>query len=228
MDKNAKRPAAVLWTGGKDSALAAWRVRESLDVLQLVTFVPDPPREFHAHPLSLIQAQAQAIGLPHQSISITQPYKEGYESAITQLVDQGVEVLVTGDIDRVGGEPNYVAERARGICEVQMPLWQQDRKQLLLELQQLGFEMVCTLAWMKFFDQSPVGKPVDEAGFFNLVKESIQSDYDLCGENGEYHSAALNGPQFQYPLRLKDVSIRQNDGAWGAYEHLCFSGIKAR
>lgn len=120
---------ALLWTGGKGSALALDRTRHRVD--RLVTFVPVPERPFLAHPLGLVAAQAEALGLPHARVPVLELYAAGYEAAIDGLVAQGVHTLVTGDIDRVAGHGNWIEQRARGRCAVEAPLWQADRLPLL-------------------------------------------------------------------------------------------------
>ena len=57
--------AAVLWTGGKDSALALHEARlNGCRVRCLVTFASPEPN-FLAHPLAFMKLQATALALPH-------------------------------------------------------------------------------------------------------------------------------------------------------------------
>ena len=60
--------AAVLWTGGKDSVMAWLDARQRLCVDRLVTFVPEPRRPFLAHPIEVMAAQAEALGIRHQVV----------------------------------------------------------------------------------------------------------------------------------------------------------------
>ncbi len=68
------KPYALMWSGGKDSALALDRARRSgLDVSRLISFYDSATRRvrFHATRVELLQAQATAIGIelraiPHQ------------------------------------------------------------------------------------------------------------------------------------------------------------------
>ena len=55
--------AAMLWTGGKDSALALYEaIQDGCCIRCLVTFAPPVPK-FLAHPLAFIKLQAQALVL---------------------------------------------------------------------------------------------------------------------------------------------------------------------
>jgi diphthamide synthase (EF-2-diphthine--ammonia ligase) len=80
------RSTAVLWTGGKDSALALYRARDagaSIDLL--ATFVPEGDVAFHAHPISQMRLQAQALRIPHTCVPIRQPYRESYAAGRVDL-----------------------------------------------------------------------------------------------------------------------------------------------
>ncbi|HEY0469644.1 MAG TPA: hypothetical protein VGC79_35885, partial [Polyangiaceae bacterium] len=87
---------ALLWTGGKDSALALHRCAGS-GVRELVTFVP-PEAHFLAHDLELMGWQARALGLPQRRVVVGFPYQQGYERALAELLASGIERVVTGDI----------------------------------------------------------------------------------------------------------------------------------
>ena len=70
------RKSAVLWTGGKDSALALFiSIKEGHQIDRLITFAPPNPT-FLAHPLEIIKEQAIQLAIPHQLIEITPPYDE--------------------------------------------------------------------------------------------------------------------------------------------------------
>ena len=64
---------AISWTGGKDSSLALHEAVKSSDVINcLVTFAPIGEK-FLAHPLALMEMQAQALGLPHYVLEVKEP-----------------------------------------------------------------------------------------------------------------------------------------------------------
>src|ERR1051326_5217249 len=77
--------AAVLWTGGKDSALAMHEAQlAGCSVRCLATFAPPEPA-FLAHPLAIIKLQAQALGLPHFVWPVREPFHESYEAGLRWL-----------------------------------------------------------------------------------------------------------------------------------------------
>ena len=82
------RGAAVSWTGGKDCNLAlltAWR-DPALRVSALVVFRP-ASAVFRAHPLHIMQRQADALSLPLLQVEITgEPsYKASYVAGMRRL-----------------------------------------------------------------------------------------------------------------------------------------------
>ena len=213
--------AAVLWTGGKDSTLALLRARERFGIACLATFVPDPPRPFLAHPLECMRAQAAALGIEHRALSVREPLDAGYEAAIDALAADGIEALITGDMDRVAGHDNWIVERARGRVAVERPLWHADRPAVLRELLDRGVQAVCTLARRDAFDATIVGRPLDAVLARELIARHGVDGFDACGENGEYHTCVLDAPGFRSPLRLRAARVE----AAGAFDRLAFDGV---
>lgn len=188
--------AAVLWTGGKDSAVALAEAAARFDELCLVTFVPADGSEFKAHPLPLIEAQAAALPWPHRRAVVREPYAEGYRAAIAELAAQGVGTLVTGDIAEVDGHSNWIAERADGLCEVWHPLWGAARIPHLERLLREGYEVLISLAKRSHRDGALAGRRLDAALLAELRADADAGLLDPCGENGEYHTWVLDGPHF--------------------------------
>ena len=114
--------AAVLWTGGKDSALALHLSLNLYDIRRLICFVPADNRQFYAHPTQLMTLQAQKIGIPIEFMPISEPYKLSYRRQIEKIRDNRIEVLITGDISTVDGMPNWIDEVAAGLVGVEKPL----------------------------------------------------------------------------------------------------------
>jgi uncharacterized protein (TIGR00290 family) len=215
-EERSSRNAAVLWTGGKDSALAHYEaVRAGFHVTRLATFAP-PSARFLAHPIEVMAAQAEALGLPHTIIEIAEPYAERYEAAIRSLRDDyHIGVLVTGDIDLVGGEPNWVRERAASTgVEVVTPLWDCDRTGLLRRLLSAGFTLVFSCVKHAWLGPEWLGREITWETLGELRTISAATGLDLCGENGEFHSLTLNGPLFRHPIHLTWSPEHTDEMSW--------------
>jgi diphthine-ammonia ligase len=194
--------AAVLWTGGKDSALALYR-SAALGVTELVTLVP-PSAHFRAHDLSLMAWQARAVGLPHRQIVVEAPYEAGYERALAALRERGIERVVTGDIAEVGGQPNFISARAERVgLKVELPLWGVDRRAHLEQIVALGFDVMLTFVNERWLDAAWVGRHLDATALRELSQLSLKNGLDVAGENGEYHSMVLAGPGFRHALAVQ-------------------------
>ena len=200
---NTMKKAAVLWTGGKDSALAFQISLNLYDIRRLVCFVPADNRQFYAHPTELMELQARKIGISIEFVPISEPYKLSYRQQIEMLRDNGIEVLITGDISTVDGMPNWIEEVAAGSVEVHKPLWELDRHAILDTLISNDFKAVCSLAYKKYFQSTIAGRYLDST----LISELKQLPIDACGEQGEYHTWVLDAPFFKEPLQLEGTRV---------------------
>ena len=205
--------AAISWTGGKDCNLALhYAMRNpTLDVQYLICFRPEG-NAFKAHPIQIMQAQADSIGLQLLFVDIpkdTTDYMKAYVDDITKLKDEyGIKVIATGDMDLVGTMERNWIERC---CELvgdgmraYLPLWQMDRIECLQTLIQEKFEIIFTCVKSPYFDGSWIGRMLDEEAMnemqmiaYNYEKEGHDKPLDLGGERGEYHTMCINGPMYK-------------------------------
>jgi uncharacterized protein (TIGR00290 family) len=204
---------ALLWTGGKDSALALYESQlAGYDVVKLITFAPVGGK-FLAHPLGFMAYQAEALGLPHTVIEIKEPFKKSYEDAIRALKEkENIEVLITGDIAEVDGLPNWIRECSQAASmDVSTPLWNLDRTTIANRLVSSGFEVIFSCVKKPWFTVDWVGKPLNADTFERLQKMHCETGLDLCGEQGEYHTLVLEGPPFKKRIQVMSYSAIQQD-----------------
>ncbi len=202
---------AVLWTGGKDSSLAFYEAEMLGHKINcLVTFALSEER-FLAHPLDFIRLQSQALGFPHYEIDVREPLDGSYENAISSLKKQhGIDTLVTGDIGEVAGhDPNWIVERAAR-CDVKVfrPLWQKDRIELLNRLLALRFKVVFSCVKRPWFTNEWLGLELSPDLVECLRQMSERTGLDICGEQGEYHTLVVDGPQFRKRIHIESYSKR--------------------
>jgi len=204
--------AAVLWTGGKDSCLALYQAqKQGYKVERLVTFVPTKP-DFLAHPLLFMQYQAKALNLPHDELTLTEPFKPAYEQAIGSLKRQGISTLITGDIAEVGGQPNWVRECSQiSGMEILTPLWGWDRQELLAQLLSTGFKAIFSCVKKPWFTEEWLGREIDANVIDELRKISAETGLDIGGEQGEYHTLVTDGPLFAKRIQI-EVSAKRAGG----------------
>lgn len=201
--------AAVLWTGGKDCALAYYKgLEEGYKITHLVTFTPENPN-FVAHSLHLMDQQVNAIGLPHLKILVQKPMKESYENGIQVLKDTyHINTLITGDIDEVENHSNWIEDCCqKSGMNVFNPLWKKNREDLIQELIHLNFNAIFTLTNKPFFNPDWIGRQIDH----QTLKELRKLGIDICGENGEYHTMVIDAPFFKHRINLAPYKVEETE-----------------
>jgi diphthine-ammonia ligase len=194
----------VLWTGGKDSALALHLAKQAgyLPGL-LVTFAPPNP-QFLAHPIPVIKAQCKAMAIDHRTVTLPQPTIDNYVEELSKLRQEGIEAVVTGDIDEVEGMPNWIQECARKSgLECHFPLWKKNREEVLNLLIAEKFRCLVSLIYKGRAPSWLLGRILDGDLLLKLKEYHKESGMDLCGEQGEYHTWVLDGPCFKIPIHFE-------------------------
>ena len=200
------------WSGGKDSALAYYRavVAGNVPVALFTMFELDGVRSrSHGLPLEVMEAQAERMGLP---LVIGKADWAGYEEEfIRQLKNfkaQGIDMGVYGDIDLEGHLHWVLKVSAKADMEASHPLWQEPRKELLLELVRAGFKAVITVVDTTRMDAAFLGREFTE----ELIGELETIGIDPCGEEGEFHTVVIDGPIFveAVPVEFGDKVINGN------------------
>ena len=201
---------AVMWSGGKDSALAADRARRSgLDIACLLNFYDRESGRvrFHATRAELVAEQAAAAGIAiRQYATSWSDFEPAFRGALEALVRDGVAGVVFGDIHLADVRAWY-EERVRtaGLEHVE-PLWGEPPRDLLDEFVATGGRAVITCCETAKIDESWLGRIVDE----HFARDIQNIPIDPCGENGEYHSFAFAGPLFARPVRWSAGETRSD------------------
>mmetsp|Transcript_39365 Transcript_39365/g.101987 ORF Transcript_39365/g.101987 Transcript_39365/m.101987 type:complete len:242 (+) Transcript_39365:209-934(+) len=212
--------ASVSWTGGKDCTLALLRACRDVrfEVVELVIFHPEQP-VFDAHPLEVTKMQADALGLPVRYVVITaEPsYKESYVRGLREMKRDGIEAIVTGDIDYVGSmTTNWMEDCAHEAgLTCWLPLWQANREALLREMLHEGFEIVFSCVKSPWFGPQHIGKRLDSAMLSEILALAKETGLDATGERGEFHTMCLCSPLHAKRVCLEDVSARELSGKAG-------------
>jgi uncharacterized protein (TIGR00290 family) len=213
--------AALLWSGGKDSVLAlhhARREHPDLEVVTLVTCLSEAYDRVSMHGVrrQLIEEQAAAIGLPvrfvvipspahstcpmaHSTPGTTFPPNDVYSAAIlgafANLKADGIAVVVFGDIYLEDLRAYREKLLAHAGLAGRYPLWGRDSGELYGEFVALGFEAVTVCVDTARLTEGHLGRRLDAE-----FRDTLPAVVDPCGERGEYHSFAFNGPAFRRPV----------------------------
>lgn len=194
------------WSGGKDSALALHHLLQDsrYEVVSLLTTCNEHFQRVSMHGvrLELLEKQANAIGLPLQKMFVSKrSSNEEYLQRLTERLlaykAQGVTVFAFGDIFledlKRWREESLKKLGLRGV----FPIWKRASGELIRQFIFLGFGSVICCVNGAYLDERFLGRNID-VDFLN----SLPSDVDPCGENGEFHSFAFAGPIFKEPLRF--------------------------
>ena len=200
-----KKKAVFNWSGGKDSALALYKVLQAgeYEVVSLLTTSNSATKRssMHAIPVELLRAQADSIGIPLHLIEYD-PEEEikGYEKCMLEAVEHfkshGVHHFIFGDIF-LHDVRSYREEKLRphGI-EVVEPLWDMKPDDVMQEFLNSGLKTIVVLTMANLLDETFVGRLIDSA-----FVASLPANVDPLGENGEYHTFCFDGPLFKHPIR---------------------------
>jgi uncharacterized protein (TIGR00290 family) len=202
---------ALLWSGGKDSALALDRARRlGLEVRRLVTFY-DPATgrvRFHGTRVSMLRAQAEAIGVELRAVPATwEDMDERLRAELAGLREEGFAGAVLGDIHLADVRAWYEERVREADLEHVEPLWGEPPAALLTEFVEGGGRAVLTCVELARLDPTWLGRLIDP-GF---VRDIVELPIDPCGERGEYHSFAFAGPAFRRPVAWRP-GRRRDDG----------------
>jgi len=210
-------PKAILcWSSGKDSAwtLHVLRQRQEVEVVGLLTTINEVHDRvvMHAVRAALLQAQAEAVGLPLWTVPVPSPcsnqqYETAMGTAIQRALAAGVSVMAFGDL---------FLEEVRRYRETQLagtglaplfPIWGLSTTLLAYEMVSAGLRARITCVDPKQIPASFVGREFDDE-----LLADLPASADPCGERGEFHTFAYAGPMFRHPVPIQTGEIVTRDG----------------
>jgi uncharacterized protein (TIGR00290 family) len=211
-----KKKTLLSWSSGKDSAWALHILRQQpdIDVVGLFCTINQEVERvvMHAVRIELIYRQSQNVGLPIRLIPIPRPCSDSeygtiMKNFVEQAKQQGIECFAFGDLFlkdvRMYREANLAAS---GITPI-FPLWGMPTEKLSKEMVNSGLRAIITCV-------DPMHLSADFAGqeYGESFLERIPANVDPCGENGEFHSFAYDGPMFKKPVNITIGETVSRDG----------------
>jgi uncharacterized protein (TIGR00290 family) len=206
-----QQQAIFNWSGGKDSALALYKVQQSghYRVQTLLTTVSEPYQRISMHGVrtALLDRQTASLGLPGRQLFLPEmPSMEAYErlmaSTMAELKSKGATAAIFGDIFLADLRRYREEKLAAAGWEAVFPLWGVPTAALMREFLALGFKTITTCVNDKYLDQSFVGRVIDEQ-----FLRDLPPNVDPCGENGEFHTFVFDGPNFRSPVPFEKGEI---------------------
>ena len=211
-----KKKTLLSWSSGKDSAWALHRLQQDpeIDVVGLFCTVNQKFDRVAMHGVrrEFLELQAERVDLPLDIIDIPYPCSnDEYETQMSIFIDRAIankiECCAFGDLYledvRQYRENNL---KGTGITPL-FPLWGMPTEELSREMVKSGLRAIITCIDPKSLPDKFVGREYD-LSFLADIPEKV----DPCGENGEFHSFAFEGPMFRESIGVSGGEIVYRDG----------------
>jgi uncharacterized protein (TIGR00290 family) len=206
----------LAWSSGKDSAFALHVLRslEDVEVVGLLTTVNETFDRvpMHAVRRSLVEAQAAAAGLSLTVATIPHPcsnatYEEVMAGTIAAARAAGVQAIAFGDLAleeiRTYREHMMVGTGLKAL----FPLWGRPTAALAHGMIEDGLHAIVTCVDPRVLPAALAGCAFDQA-----FLDRLPAGVDPCGESGEYHTFAWDGPMFRRPVPVRVGETVTRDG----------------
>jgi len=206
----------VSFSSGKDSAWMIHVLRQTPGVQLggLLTTVNATAGRVAMHAVreTLLRMQAEALGLPLRILGIPSPcpndvYERVMTEAVRDAVAEGFTHMAFGDLfleDIRAYRERHLA--GTGLTPM-FPLFGADTATLGREMISAGLKARLTCVDPRVLDRRFVSREFDTA-----LLDELPEGVDPCGERGEFHSFAYDGPMFSRPVPVIDGEVVERDG----------------
>ncbi len=211
---NMRKKTLLSWSSGKDSAWALHRLQQDpeIELVGLFTVINEKYERasMHATRLALLQKQADAAGLPIETIRLPDQCSNDQSEAVMGQYIKNIEAL---SIEHVAFGDLYL-EDIRLYREQQLqatsikplfPLWKIPTWDLADQMLAAGLE-----AYVSSVDLAKLPAEITGRKWNRELLDELPAECDPCGENGEMHTIVVGGPMFtgSIPVRVGEKLIR--------------------
>jgi uncharacterized protein (TIGR00290 family) len=216
MKKTKNNKVIFSWSGGKDSAMALFKIKKAkcYEIKALLTTMTKGFDRISMHGVrkKLLEQQAESLDIPIEKIYITKTesnksYEAKLKAKLMDYKNHGISSVVIGDIFL----EDLRKHREKKLSQIDMkgifPLWKIDTKKLADSFIDSGFKAIVTCVDSKSLDKKYAGRIFDRQFLSDLP-----SGVDPCGENGEFHSFVFDGPIFREKIKfdIGEIVLREN------------------
>jgi uncharacterized protein (TIGR00290 family) len=205
---------ACSWSGGKDSCFALMQeMKKGHNLRVLVNMMNENGMISRSHglPLSMLQQQAESMNVPLIAIPTSWPdYEFNFTNTLLEIKNKyGVRSMVFGDIDLQAHRDWEEKVCYNAGLFASLPLWKQDRKQLVKQMLQAGIQTII-VSCNDVMGEDFLGKLITES----LILQLDSLGVDVCGENGEFHTLVIDCPLFRNKIYLPDTDKIKHEDYW--------------
>jgi len=205
------------WSSGKDSAWTLYQLQQdpTIEVVGLLTTFNSQFKRSAIHGVrqQLLRLQAQAAELPLIEIPLPWPCSnEQYETIMATALDKAraqfnMDAVAFGDLYLEDIRHYREQQMADTGLELVFPLWQIPTDKLAKQMIDGGLKAVITCLDPKVMPTRLAGCQYDSA-----LLAQLPDDVDPCGEEGEFHTFAWDGPMFARPVDVRGGEVVNRDG----------------
>ncbi|HEY7789030.1 MAG TPA: hypothetical protein VIC33_00815 [Vicinamibacterales bacterium] len=206
----------ISWSSGKDSAWMLHVLRQGgeFQIGALLTTINEAAERvaMHAVRRELLHQQALAAGLPLREVALPWPcsneeYERRMGAAVAQAVADGFTHVAFGDLF-LEDIRRYREERLAGSGLTPIfPLWGRPTDALAREMVAGGLKARLTCVDPRVLDPAFAGRDFDTP-----LLDEFPPAIDRCGERGEFHTFAYEGPMFTAPIPIERGVVVERDG----------------
>jgi len=211
------RPKALLsWSSGKDAAWALHVLRKTgeVEVVGLLTTTNAAFDRVAMHGVRevLLEAQAEAVGLPLWKVPLPWPCSnEAYQACMVKVcaeaMEQGIEVMAFGDLFLEDVRAYRIQNLAGTGLRPIFPIWNPATAGLARDMVAAGLKATLVCVDPRVLGARFAGRAFDEA-----LLADLPPTVDPCGERGEFHTFAWDGPMFRQPVLVRPGEVVERDG----------------
>jgi diphthamide synthase (EF-2-diphthine--ammonia ligase) len=205
------------------------RQRGDVEIAALLTTINEPAQRvaMHAVRVDLLRAQADALGLPLWLVPIPSPcpneaYERAMGAAVARAVAEGFTHVAFADLF-LADVRRYREEKLAGTGLTPLfPLFHPDdtgTRRLAREMIAAGLSARITCVDPRQLDRRFAGRDFDSS-----LLGDLPPTVDPCGERGEFHTFAYQGPMFSRPIPIDTGVTVERDGF--VFTDLIFAGVK--
>lgn len=192
------------------------RARGDMPIGGLLTTINAPAQRvaMHAVRVELLETQAAALGLPLWKVPIPSPcsneaYEAAMSAAVARAVAEGFTHVAFADLF-LADIRKYREERLAGTGLTPIfPLFGDDSATpaLARDMMANGLRARITCVDPKQLDRRFAGREFDAA-----LLDALPRGVDPCGERGEFHTFAYDGPMFSHRIDVETGVTVERDG----------------
>ena len=202
-----KEKFIMSFSGGKDSILALYKmIKKGYEPVALLTTIKKDKEKSWTHHLdnNFLRRVSESLEIPILLVECdVDDYERKFEEALFNAKDMGATICAFGDID-IELHRNWDLDRCKNTgIEAKLPLWQQNREELVYEFIDSGFETIINKVNLKDMGVEFLGKVLDR----KIIEDIKLTGADACGENGEYHTFVIDGPLFKNRINFINEGV---------------------